>query len=149
MSRKSDIKGMQELQRTFERLGKVPQTVATKSARAGGTIAQKAASHNAPEDEGDLKRGIVLVRERTRIRGKAVYQVTIDPAMNDKFVKISKAGKRSYYPASMEYGFMTVDGQYIPGYRYMRRAVDENKRSIEKKMLETTGKEVDKALRKR
>lgn len=146
---KSSIKGMQELERTFQRLGKVPQTVATKSARAGGSIALKSAKANAPEDEGHLKRGIVLKRERTKVKGKAVYDVTIDPAMNDVFVKVSKEGKRSYYPASQEYGYMTENGRYIPGYRYMRRALDDNKENIERKVLEVTGKEVDKALQKR
>jgi len=148
MARRNGIEGMAELERLFGRLGKVPQTVATKSARAGGSIALKAAKANAPEDEGDLKRGIILKRERSRIKGKAVYQVTLDPAMNDVFVKVSKDGKRSYYPASQEYGFLTVDGRYIPGYRYLRRSADDNERPIEKKMLEVTGKEVDKALRK-
>jgi hypothetical protein len=148
MARRSEIVGMKELERAFRELGKVPQTAATKSARAGGSIALKAAKANAPEDEGDLKRGLILKRERSRIKGKAVYQVTLDPAMNDVFVKVSKDGKRSYYPASQEYGFLTVDGGYVPGYRYLRRSADDNERQIEKKMLDEAGKEVDKALRK-
>lgn len=148
MARRNGIEGMAELERLFGRLGKVPQTVATKSARAGGSIALKAAKANAPEDTGDLKRGIILKRERSKVKGKAVYDVTIDPTMNDVFVKISKDGKRSYYPASQEYGFLTVDGRYVPGYRYLRRAIDDNQAQIEIKVLETAGKEVDKALRK-
>jgi len=148
MARKSEIVGMKELERAFRELGKVPQTAATKSARAGGQIALKAAKANAPEDEGDLKRGIILKRERSKVKGKAVYDVTIDPAMNDVFVKVSKDGKRSYYPASQEYGFLTVDGRYVPGYRYLRRAIDDNQAQIESKVLEVTGKEVDKVLRK-
>jgi len=148
MARRSEIVGMKELERAFRELGKVPQSAATKSARAGGQIALKAAKANAPEDTGDLKRGIILKRERSKVKGKAVYDVTIDPAMNDVFVKVSKDGKRSYYPASQEYGFLTVDGRYIPGYRYLRRSADDNERPIEKKMLEVTGKEVDKVLRK-
>lgn len=149
MARRSEIKGMRELERSFQALGKVPQTVATQSARAGGNIVLKAAKGNAPVDSGDLKRGIVLKRERSRTKGKAVYDVTIDAAMNSVFVKVSKDGKRSYYPASQEYGFLTVDGRYIPGYRYMRRAADDNERAVEKKVLEAAGKAVDKALRKR
>lgn len=145
---RNDIRGMKELERTFKQLGRVPQTVATKSARAGGTIAQRAAKANAPVDEGDLKRGIRLKRERRRELGKAVYDVMMDPAMNDIFVKVSKDGKRSYYPASQEYGFLTVDGGYVPGYHYLKRAITEHDTEIEMKMLEVTGKEVDKALRK-
>lgn len=148
MAKRTDILGMKELERSFRELGKVPQTVATQSARAGGRIALKAAKTNAPEDSGDLKRGIILKRERSRVKGKAVYDVMMDPGMNDVFVKISKDGKRSYYPASQEYGFLTVDGGYVPGYRFLRRAIDDNKTVIEKKVLETAGKAVDKALRK-
>lgn len=148
MARKSDIIGMAELERSFRELGKVPQTIATQSARAGSSIARKSAKSNAPEDEGNLKRGIIMKRERSRVKGKAVYDVMMDPAMNDVFVKISKDGKRSYYPASQEYGFLTVNGSYVPGYRFLRRAIDDNVLQIEKKVLETAGKAVDKALRK-
>lgn len=148
MARRTEIVGMRDLERAFRELGKVPQTVATQSARAGARVALKAARDNAPEDTGNLKRGIIMRRERSRVKGKAVYDIMMDPAMNHVFVKISKAGKRSYYPASQEYGFLTVDGGYVPGYRYLRRAADENERQIEKKILEAAGKAVDKALRK-
>src|SRR5690606_13918960 len=94
----------------------------------------RAAKRNAPVDEGNLKRGIILKRERARNNAKAVYQITIDPKMNDVFVKMSSQSKdskgnakRSYYPASQEYGYMTKNGRYIPGYRYMRRAADDSK----------------------
>lgn len=146
---KEEIVGMKEVEKAFKELGKVPQTVATKSARAGATIAFRSAKKNAPENKGDLKRGIIMKRERRKIKGKAVYDVLMSPHMNDVFVKISKSGKRSYYPASQEYGFLTVDGKYIPGYRYFERAITENSREIEKKILSTTKKEVEKALTKR
>jgi len=149
MASKWEIKGMKDLERSFKKLGKVPQTVATKSARAGGSIALKAAKANAPEDTGELKSGIILRRERSRVKGKAVYDVMMDPGKNDVFVKISKDGKRSYYPASQEYGYLTVNGGYVPGYRFLRRAIDDNKVAIQKRVLEVAGREVDKALRKR
>ncbi|MBO9598634.1 MAG: HK97 gp10 family phage protein [Cohnella sp.] len=139
---------MSELKSIFNDLRRVPQTVATKSARAGGSIVLRAAKKNAPKDEGDLERAIILRREKTKVRGKAVYDVTIDRSMNAHFVKISKDGNRSYYPASQEYGFMTVDGQYVPGYRYLRNSADDNRTIVEKKILDVTKTEVDKALRK-
>lgn len=144
--RKSGVDGVEDLQALFGELERVPQTAASQAARAGGSIARRAARKNAPEDDGMLKRGIILKREKNRTKGKATYQVTIDRALNDHFVKVSKDGKRSYYPASQEYGFLTVNGQYVPGYRYMRRAIDDNTSEIEKKMLEVTGKAVDKVL---
>ena len=145
---KNDIIGMKELERSFRALAKVPQTVATSSARAGARIALKAAKENAPEDTGALKQGIILKGERTRTRGKKVYDVMMDPAKNDIFVKMTKDGKRYYYPASQEYGFLTVDGGYVPGYRFLRRSVDDNAETIQRKILEVAGREVDRALRK-
>lgn len=144
---KTDIKGMKELERAFKRLGKVPQTVATQAARAGARIPFRAAKRNAPVDEGDLKSGIIMKRERRVKVGKAVYDIMMDPAMNDMFVKISKAGKRAYYPASQEYGFLTVDGGYVPGYRFLRRSITDHVSETERAMIDKASKAVDKALR--
>jgi len=148
MARKSEIVGMKELERAFRELGKVPQSAATKSARAGAMIALRAAKARAPVDTGELRDGIILKGERTTTKGKKVYDVMMDPAKNDIFVKMTKDGKRYYYPASQEYGFLTRDGGYVPGYHFLRGAIDENKETIEQKILEVAGKEVDKALRK-
>lgn len=149
MARKDDIIGLRDLERSFRELGKVPQTVATQSARAGASVARRAAKANAPEDTGALKQAIIMKRERRSKRGKAVYDILIDPSKNDQFVKISRDGKRSYYPASQEYGFFTVDGRYIPGYGYLRRAVDDNRREIEHAALKRATVAIDKAMRKK
>lgn len=147
MAKRHKIEGMKELERMFRKLGKVPQATVTKSARAGARIAHKSAKANAPVDEGNLKKGLILKRERRRKPGKAVFQVTLDPNMNDIFVKTTKDGKRYYYPASQEYGFLTRDGGYVPGYRYLKRSITDNAAAIEKKTLETAKKDVEKALR--
>lgn len=144
---KNDIIGMKELERMFKKLGKVPQSTATKSARAGARISLKAAKANAPEDSGDLKRGIIMKKERKKVPGKAVFDIMMDPAMNDVFVKESKEGKRSYYPASQEYGFLTANGGYVPGYHFLKRSITEHDTEIERKVLETAAKDVEKALR--
>lgn len=144
---KSDILGMKELERSIKKLGGVPQKIATKAAKAGANIAYKAAKNNAPIDKGDLKSGIIIKGERRVKLGKKMYDIMMDPSKNDKFVKVSKDGKRSYYPASQEYGFMTVDGGYVPGYRYLRRSITENAGAIERKIVEVAGKAIDDALR--
>lgn len=136
------------MMRDFERLGKVPQSAATRGAQAGGRIALRAAKNLAPVDSGELREGIIMKQEKKRVPGKAVQDIMMDPAKNDIFVKTTKDGTRYYYPASQEYGFMTVDGKYIPGYGFLRRAIDDNAEQIESKILEVAGKEVDKALRK-
>lgn len=148
--RKNKVEGADELGKLFSLLEKVPTGgIATKAARSGAQLVRKAARINAPKDEGDLEKGIIMKREKSRKKAKSTYQVTLDPRKNDTFVKMSKEGNRSYYPASQEYGFMTKDGRYIPGYRYLRRAADENAENVEKRVLEVTGKELDKVLLRR
>lgn len=138
------IQGMNELQKTIKTLGKLPQKCVTTASKKGATIGLKAVKANAPVDEGELKKGIVLKGERSKAKGKKVYQVTLDKNKNDVFAKESKAGKRSYYPASQEYGFQTVNGKYIPGYQYMKQSADGNDRTIKGTMIETLSKEIDK-----
>ncbi|CEG26009.1 HK97-gp10 family putative phage morphogenesis protein [Bacillus sp. B-jedd] len=144
MAKRSEIVGLKELEKTIKRLGKLPQKCVTKAARKGANIGLKAARQNAPVDEGNLKKALVLKGEKSKIKGKKVYQITFDPKMNYVLVKESKAGKRSYYPASQEYGFQTVNGGYIPGYRYLRHAAEDNKTAIEKETVKVLTDEIDK-----
>lgn len=147
MAKQSEIVGMKELERMFRQLGKVPQTVATKSARAGASIALKAAKAKAPVDTGALRDGIILKRERRVKVGKAVYDVMMDPAKNDIFVKETLDGKRYYYPASQEYGYIAPDGSYIPGYHFLRDSLTDNAKQIEQKVIDTAKKTVEKVMR--
>lgn len=144
MGKRSEIVGMKELERTIKKLGQLPQKCVTKASRRGASVALKAARAYAPEDLGNLKKGIKLVGERSKIKGKKVYQITFDRNMNHIFVKVSEEGNRSYYPASQEYGFMTVDGGYIPGYRFLKRAADNKKDEMERTTVDVLAKEIDK-----
>ena len=139
-----EIVGLKELQRAIKELGKAPGV--TPAARKGMSIAHRAAKMKAPEDTGALKQGIILKKERSR-RGKAVFQVTMDANMNDIFVKVSKEGKRSYYPAAQEYGYITRDGNYMPGARFMRDALQQNESKIAQTIVDSLSKSIDKALR--
>jgi hypothetical protein len=141
---KFEIEGMKELERTIRELGKLPQKCVTPAARKGARIALKAARANAPWETGELSNGIVLKGERARKKGKKVYQVTLDPVKNDIFVKTTKDGKRYYYPASMEYGFITRDGGYSPGFHYLRDALVDNKTAIERTVVDELAKQIDK-----
>jgi hypothetical protein len=145
LARRSEIEGMKELEKMIKKLGQLPQKVVTKAARKGTQIAQKSAKSDAPEEIGNLKKGIVLKGERSKIKGKKVYQVTFDRAMNTFFVKMSKDGKkRYYYPASQEYGFMTRDGGYVPGFRYLKKSIENNENKIEREIVDVLSKEIDK-----
>jgi hypothetical protein len=95
-------------------------------------------------DTGNLKRALKLVPEKTRKRGKKVFEVSFDRSFNDVFVKMSADGKRSYYPASQEYGYFAVNGRYIPGFGYLRKSIDNNEQKIEKTIVEVLADEIDK-----
>ena len=76
----------------------------------------------APYRFGHLRAGLIVApgREKSKTYGKVVNDIVFDAAMNDVFVKMSKAGKRYYYPASQEYGFRVEGGKRVPGLYYMR-----------------------------
>lgn len=141
---KFKIEGMEELEKTIRKLGKLPQKCVTKAAKKGAQIALKAAKQKAPFFTGALEEGIILKGEKARRKGKKVYQVTMNPAMNDVFVKTTKGGKRYYYPASQEYGFITKNGGYMPGFHYLRDSLVDNKERIEKTVVDVLAKEIDK-----
>lgn len=127
---------LQDLPRFYAALGrveKVPQRAVTKAAGKGATVVRKAVRGAIPVDTGAMKRGIIRKGERSRTKGKKVYDLMFDPAKNDIFQKPIKepgvAGGKSphgYYPASTEYGFMTRSKggglSYVPGYHFMRDA---------------------------
>lgn len=73
---------------------------------ASGTLAVRIRA-KAPQKSGDLISGIIPSpwEENSKYPGKIVRQVYMDAGMNDTFVKVTKNGKRYYYPASQEFGF--------------------------------------------
>ena len=107
-------------------------TPVKRQVRNSAAIVAGRARQFAPRGKtGNLIKGIVPrgPQERSRSPLKVVYDVWIDPDMNSTFVKYSKAGKRYYYPASMEHGFRTRATKYsvdkidrVPGHYYMLRA---------------------------
>ena len=153
-----EIEGMNALVKTIKKLEVLPQKVVTKSARKGAKIAQDGAKQGGwVDDTGNLRKAIKLKGERSRLKGKKVYQVSVDPKgeMNSTFQKQTKTGtiidnktgktrKGSYYyPASIEYGFRTVNGGYVPGFHFMRDGMTENKQLIERTIISNLSKEID------
>lgn len=142
---KSEVIGMKELLKYVGDLEKLPQRVVTKSAKQGAAIALASARQNAPKGKtGNLRKGITLKGEKSRAQGKKVYQVTFNEKYNDKFVKLTKAGKRYYYPASQEYGFRTIDGGRVEGKHFMKEALTDNAQQIDKTIIDELIKEIDK-----
>lgn len=149
MARKNEIVGMKELERLIKQLEKLPQKCVTKAAKSGASIAYKSAKSDAPVDDGELQKGIIMRAERRVKVGKRMYDIMMDPAKNKIFQKTTADGKQYYYPASQEYGFVTVDGGYVPGYHFFRNSITKNASVMEETMIGTLAKEVDKELNKR
>lgn len=146
------VEGMDELEKSLKRLGKVPQKHVTASSRKAMNIVLKQSRASAPYETGALKKGIKMVGERSRQKGKKVYRIVFDRNMNHIFQKPVKnpgesghkgARKIAYYPHSQEYGFFARDGKYIPGYRFIGDSFNENVRNIEKTIVSEMKKRID------
>lgn len=125
----TELIGLNELLRMFGDLEKLPQKCVTQAAKKGAAISLYSARANAPKKIGDLRSGIILKAEKTRTKGKKVYQVTF--SNNPDFIKETLDGKRYYYPASQEYGFLKKGGGKVPGKHFMRDSVTNNATIIE------------------
>lgn len=146
---KFKVEGIEELNRSLKKLGKVPQKHVTSSSKKGMNIALKDSRANAPYDTGMLKKGIILAGERSVVKGKKVYRVVFDRSMNDVFQKKNADGKvTGYYPVSQEYGFFAKNGRYIPGYRFISDSLTENTAKIEKTIVSTMKTKIDAEIAK-
>ncbi len=138
---------MKELQKLFKELGGIPQKAVTPSSRKGMNVVLKASKALAPEDTGELKKGLKLVGERSRTKGKKVYQVVFDRAKNETFQKKNDKGEvTGYYPASQEYGYFAKNGKYIPGYHFLEKALEGNADKLRSTIMEEMFKRIDKEL---
>ena len=144
------VDGVKELDNKVKKIGKLPQKVVTKSAKKAMTIAYKAAKKGEWIDQsGEMRKGMLLVGESTKTKGKKVYRVVFDRAKNDIFQKKNKDGKiTGYYPASQEHGFTARNGRYIPGYHFMEQGLTENAGEIKLIIIGTMIKEIDKEIEK-
>lgn len=143
------IEGIRELNKSLDKLGKIPQKHVTASARKGMNIVLADARAKAPVDEGNLKKGMKLKGERSRVKGKKVYQVVFNPAMNEIFQKKNKDGKvTGYYPISQEYGFFAKNGRYIPGYNFIHHALSNNAPTVQKVIITTMKTKIDQEIMK-
>lgn len=138
----------------------------TRAVKKGAQIVQKAIRAAAPKDTGELSHGLILVKEKSRTKGKSVYQVTPAREKNHIFQKPIKNPVRSkaahgYYPASQEYGYFTrrpgggmtyvrgdgsqVTMDKVPGKHYMRTgaevASEAAKNAISKSLFDEITKE--------
>ena len=142
------IEGMEEIEAAFKRMGKVPLKMVSPAVRKAMAPIHKQAKADAPEDIGNLKRGIILKGERSRTKGKKVYRIAFDPAMNSIFQKPDADGKiTGYYPVSQEYGYFTRGGKYIPGYAFIRGSFNAGANAASRQMIQEIAKNIEKAAK--
>lgn len=117
---------------------------------AAGALAVRIRT-KAPRKSGDLISGIIPSpwEENSKYPGKIVRQVFFDAGMNDTFVKMTKDGKRYYYPASQEYGFRIANRagnkvKKVPGKFFMRSSYFEYIPIFENDVATLLGKVVGK-----
>lgn len=140
---------MSELDELAKTFGNMAYAVSDKELakivkKAAGPV-KSAIQSAAPSKTGTLKSGIILHKEKSRHKGKAVYDVYMDPDKNSVFQKpiihpVRSRTPYAYYPASQEHGFFSrrADGgmtytrpdgslskiNKVPGKHYMRTGVE-------------------------
>lgn len=156
-----DTTGIVKMVKMLDKVGKSPQKAATKAASKGITLVKRAIKQGTvPVGEtGNLKRAIIRKAEKSRARGKKVFEVTFDRAYNDVLQRPIKnpgeaGGKndKAYYPASQEYGFLTRSKgggiSYVPGLHFMRQGAEQSEAQATQIMIDTMGEELDKLWQK-
>lgn len=168
-----DLKDIIRFEAACKALGdKVALNAAKKAARLGSNVVGKAIKKAAPVGEtGQLKKGFKKRMERSRLKGKYVYDYAMDSAKNDIFQKpIQQPGllggknKHAYYPSSIEYGFLarapgggyvyTKDGerpatQKVEGTHFTRKAAEEAAPAAFSEMKRVLFEELDKEWAKK
>lgn len=127
-----DTKDIEKTIKVLNKMGKSPQKAVTRAAGKAGTVMKRSVKTQVPVKSGALKKSIVRVGERSRRKGKKVYQVTFDRKMNDQLQRpvqnpgmLGGKNKKGYYPASMEYGFLARAKDGSGGVVYYNEALDE------------------------
>jgi hypothetical protein len=161
-----EVLNADEISNFFIDLGRVPQKSVRKAARAGANLIKRRVSSSSltPVKQGFLKASIKLVEEKKQAgkrnkTGKAGFDVTFAESYNNIFQKFTKPGGKGtrgslnpkdmyYYPASMEYGFMTNKGK-IPGRYFMKTAAASEELNVQNKMIEVLSKDIDAIKRRR
>ena len=155
-----------EARRTFDAMGQLPARIVTAAAGRGATVVKRAVKNSAeiPVLTGTMRKAVRRLRaERSKVKGKKVYPVGFDPALNDWFQRKDQpienpgeAGGKSdhpYYPASMEYGFLTRSKgggiSYFPGFHFMAAAGESVRGQANAAMAKKFNEAIQKEWRKR
>ena len=143
------IEGLPKLYKSMKKLGDVPQKHVTSSVKKSMNPILKQAKSDAPDLTGNLKKGMKLVGEKAKPKGRKVYRLVFDRAMNEIFQKKDRSGEvAGYYPVSQEYGYFTRDGRYIEGKKFIRNAFNQNVQKVEESIIKNMQEKIDAEIAK-
>lgn len=152
-----------EARRTFDAMGQLPARIVTAAAGRGATVVKRAVKNSGemPVLTGTMRHAIRRLRpERSKVKGKKVYPVGFDSKLNDVLQKpIQNPGEaggensHAYYPASMEYGFLTRSKgggiSYFPGFHFMAEVGERTREAAKAAMAKKFNEAMQKEWRKR
>lgn len=171
-----DFKELVQFQKTLMQIGGMQQKYVTQAARAAQKYVLHEVKNAAPRGKtGKLAENIVSVGERIKLKGKKVYQTTFaggeeaNAALQKTIKRPGVAGgknKKAYYPASVEYGFLTraneggglkyvaarktgIGLKRVEGTHFMRKAAEKAGPKAEQIMINTLKKRLAKEWAKK
>lgn len=144
-----------KFERALSRISTMPQKISKKAGGQAANAVRRSIRSEIPVGKtGQLRRGIIRVGERSRYKGKKIYDLMFDPDKNAIFQKPipakekSAAKKHAYYPASIEYGFLTRSKgkglRYVEGRHFMRDSTDEAAPAARQAVIRTATQELNK-----
>lgn len=136
---------LKKLERDLKRMEKFPTKFLKGAVHKAAKPLLAEAKARAPKKSGTMIAAMILHDEKSKTTGKRFTQVTFDSAYNDRLAKESKTGKRSYYPASQEFGWIKQDGTKVPGKHFMRDAADAKESEFDKIVIEDMMGRIEKA----
>ena len=148
---KIQIEGIEEINKAFTELGKCPKKYISPAVKTGMGIVKKEAKRRAPIETGELRKGIILVGEKTKTPGKKIYRVVFDRNKNHIFQKFNAAGEQTgYYPASQEYGWTTASGKRVEPktMRFIRGSMEDKWLQVQNAIIGKLRKKMRDALAK-
>lgn len=142
------IEGLNDLERQFRRIEKMPKKHLTKAAKLGSNEPLKDARATAPRGKsGLLKKGLHRKMETPNKRTKAVYRIRWNPKYADHYRKPTSGvygGKtpNAFYPHSIEYGFKTAKGK-TEGQYFVTKAVEKNEQDSLNKVVRSLTESIE------
>lgn len=125
------VEGLEELDKQFERIGKMPKKYLTRSAKLGMDKPYKEAKSAMPEGKtGLLRKGLTRQMETPNKKRKTIYRLRWHPKFTTNYRKKTTGvyggeTPHTYYPNAWEYGHKTKKGR-VEGKYVVRDIVEKN-----------------------